>query len=102
VDQISLLLRGMETRPFDDISVEEILLRRWKALADRLRPEDRMTGHTGFLVFARKQDRSAAFETLRPKGTRERKQEAARKQRLAHADRLSEPPGNNAEREVDP
>ena len=82
VDQISRLLLAMEPRPFDDIDVEEILIRRWKPLADRLRPEDRMTAHTGFLIFARHQERSAAFESLKPLGTRERKQEAARLKRL--------------------
>jgi tRNA (adenine57-N1/adenine58-N1)-methyltransferase len=32
----------------------EILFRRYKTLAARLRPEDRMVGHTGYLLFARK------------------------------------------------
>lgn len=82
VDQIAKLLLGMENRPFDDVEVEEVLVRRWKPLADRLRPEDRMIAHTGFLVFARKQEKSADFEALKPLGTRERKQEAARLKRL--------------------
>ena len=56
------------------------------AVADRLRPEDRMTAHTGFLVFARQQDRSADFESRKPMGTRERKQEAARLARLGLAE----------------
>ena len=55
-------------------------------MADRLRPEDRMTAHTGFLVFARQQDRSADFESRKPMGTRERKQEAARLARLGLAE----------------
>jgi len=41
-----------------------------------------MTAHTGFLVFCRQQECSEAFEALKPKGTRERKQEAARLARL--------------------
>ncbi|MDQ7832795.1 MAG: tRNA (adenine-N1)-methyltransferase [Desulfovibrionaceae bacterium] len=52
-NQISDLLRGMETAPFEDVEVLEILVRRYKPVADRLRPEDRMVAHTGFLVFAR-------------------------------------------------
>ena len=86
VDQVSKLLHGMETGPFDDIEVCEILIRRWKPVADRLRPEDRMTAHTGFLVFARQQDRSADFDSRKPMGTRERKQEAARLARLGLTD----------------
>ncbi len=82
VDQVSNLLRAMETRPFAEIEVEELLVRRWKAVADRLRPEDRMIAHTGFLIFARQQERSDAFDARKPMGTRERKQEAARRERL--------------------
>ncbi len=52
-NQISDLLRGLENAPFADVEVLEILVRRYKPVADRLRPEDRMVAHTGFLVFAR-------------------------------------------------
>ena len=82
VDQVSQLLRGMETGPFDDVEVEEVLVRGWKAVADRLRPNDRMVAHTGFLVFARIQERSQEFEKLKPLGTRERKQQKALQARL--------------------
>jgi tRNA (adenine57-N1/adenine58-N1)-methyltransferase len=82
VDQVSLLLRGMESGPFDEQEVEEILVRGWKPVADRLRPNDRMIAHTGFLVFARKQERSREFEELKPLGTRERKQQKALRERL--------------------
>lgn len=82
VDQVSLLLKGMESGPFDELEVEEVLVRGWKAVADRLRPQDRMVAHTGFLVFARKQERSKEFEALKPMGTRERKQRLALQQRL--------------------
>lgn len=82
VDQVSRLLLGLEKRPFAEVEVCEILIRGWKPVADRLRPEDRMTAHTGFLVFCRQQDGSEAFESLKPLGTRERKREAARLARL--------------------
>lgn len=52
--QVSELLRGLEAHGFADLEVEELLLRPYKPLADRLRPADRMVAHTGFLVFARK------------------------------------------------
>ncbi len=83
VDQVSKLLLAFETRPFDEIEVCELLLRHWKPIADRLRPNDRMIAHTGFLVFCRQQERSADFEARKPKGTRERKQDAAREARLS-------------------
>jgi len=82
VDQVSLLLKGMESGPFDEQEVEEVLVRGWKPVADRLRPIDRMVAHTGFLVFARKQERSQEYEDLKPLGTRERKQQQALRERL--------------------
>jgi len=85
VAQVSALLCGLETGPYDDVEVCELLLRRWKPLADRLRPDDRMIAHTGFLVFCRLQEHSAKFESLKPSGTRERKQEAARRNRIVIA-----------------
>ena len=56
VNQVSDLLVAMEAGNFVDIRVEELLLRSWKPVANRLRPADRMTAHTGYLVFARKLD----------------------------------------------
>lgn len=82
VDQVGRLLLGLERGPFAGVEVCEILIRRWKPVADRLRPEDRMTAHTGFLIFCRQQERSADFEARKPRGTRERKQDAARLARL--------------------
>ncbi len=90
VDQVSSLLKGLEAGPFDEVEVEEILVRRWKPVADRLRPEDRMVAHTGFLIFARRQDKSAEFDSFRSLGTRERKQEAARRERLGIGEDIEE------------
>jgi tRNA (adenine57-N1/adenine58-N1)-methyltransferase len=83
VDQVGKLLLGLERGPFDEVEVEELLIRRWKPVAERLRPEDRMVAHTGFLVFARQQIRTEKFEQARPRGTRELKQEASRRLRTA-------------------
>ena len=43
----------MEASSFADIAVEELLLRQYKVVPERLRPDDSMVGHTGFLVSAR-------------------------------------------------
>ena len=83
VDQVGRLLLGLEKGPFAETEVCEILIRTWKPVADRLRPSDRMIAHTGFLVFCRHQERSEDFESRKPLGTRERKQEQARLARLA-------------------
>ncbi len=55
LNQISDLLHALENSQFTDLEVLEIFLRRYKPVAERLRPEDRMIAHTGYLVFARVQ-----------------------------------------------
>ena len=52
-NQISELLKGLEAG-FGLVEVIEILLRKYKTVAERVRPTDRMVAHTGYLVFARK------------------------------------------------
>lgn len=53
-NQVSELLAGLQERPFGDVSVEELLLREYKPVPARLRPEDRMLAHSAFMIFARK------------------------------------------------
>ncbi len=63
-NQLSDLLQEMETVDgWADVEVLEILMRRYKPVAERLRPEDRMIAHTGYLVFARAVGRE---ETIAP------------------------------------
>ena len=52
-NQVSQLLGELEKGSFADIGVEEILVRKYKPVPDRLRPDDSMVGHTGFLISAR-------------------------------------------------
>lgn len=55
-NQVQDILRGMGTlgeRAFGMIEVEEMILRGYKPVPDRLRPRDRMIAHTGYLIFAR-------------------------------------------------
>jgi tRNA (adenine57-N1/adenine58-N1)-methyltransferase len=52
-NQVSGLLEGLYAHDFAFIHVCEIMLRYYKPIPARLRPDDRMTAHTGFLVFAR-------------------------------------------------
>ncbi len=53
-NQVSDLLAALQAGNFVAIRVEELLVRPWKPVPDRLRPADRMVAHTGYLVFARK------------------------------------------------
>jgi tRNA (adenine57-N1/adenine58-N1)-methyltransferase len=54
VNQLIDITRALEEGDFEDTEVAEILLRQYKPVHERLRPMDRLTAHTGFLVFARK------------------------------------------------
>ncbi|GAB7078675.1 hypothetical protein JCM14635_03480 [Megalodesulfovibrio paquesii] len=63
-NQVSRLVEALERGPFAGIEVMELLVRRWKPVPDRLRPDDRMVAHTGFLVFARQEDPSFKAESL--------------------------------------
>lgn len=52
-NQVSALLERLQDESFVDLEVSEILLRHYKTVPARLRPEDRMVAHTGYLVFGR-------------------------------------------------
>jgi tRNA (adenine57-N1/adenine58-N1)-methyltransferase len=52
-NQVSRLLYTFHPNGFAFVEVCEIILRYYKANADRLRPTDRMVAHTGYLIFAR-------------------------------------------------
>jgi tRNA (adenine57-N1/adenine58-N1)-methyltransferase len=67
-NQVSDILQEMETGGgWADLQVLEILERHYKPVAERLRPEDRMVGHTGYLLFARAMAKMRDVE----EGTRE-------------------------------
>ena len=48
------MITALKKQNFAFIEVSEILHRYYKPSATRLRPADKMVGHTGFLVFARR------------------------------------------------
>lgn len=52
-NQVSTILIALRRSNFAFIEVCEVLVRYYKAVADRLRPTDRMVAHTGYLIFAR-------------------------------------------------
>lgn len=52
-NQVSELVAALDAHRFVDVAVEEILQRGYKPVPARLRPEDSMIAHTGFLVSAR-------------------------------------------------
>lgn len=53
-NQVSYCLNALEKYPFLNVEVVEILLRKYKTNPERVRPEDKMVAHTGFLIFAQK------------------------------------------------
>lgn len=52
-NQVSDVLKALE-EGYGDTEVLEILIRKYKTVAERVRPNDRMIAHTGYLVFTRK------------------------------------------------
>lgn len=54
INQVVDLAQGIERRGFRDVEIAEIMLRLYKSTAERVRPLDRLTAHTGYLIFARK------------------------------------------------
>jgi tRNA (adenine57-N1/adenine58-N1)-methyltransferase catalytic subunit len=64
-NQVSEILAEMERLGgWANIDVLEILMRGYKPNAERLRPEDRMIGHTGYLLFARAVAKEAFVESI--------------------------------------
>ena len=52
-NQVSRLLEALKAFNFSFLEVCEIIQRHYKPVPARLRPEDRLTAHTGYLIFAR-------------------------------------------------
>ena len=52
-NQVSETLRKLLETGFVDLEVIEVMLRAYKVNPDRLRPEDRMVAHTGYLIFGK-------------------------------------------------
>ncbi|MCX7990892.1 MAG: tRNA (adenine-N1)-methyltransferase [Proteobacteria bacterium] len=53
-NQVSDTLKALENHRFFKTDVLEIFLRKYKTVAERLRPDDTMIAHTGYLIFTRK------------------------------------------------
>ena len=52
-NQVATLVDALKKHPFELIEICEILLRFYKPIPERIRPNDRMVAHTGYLIFAR-------------------------------------------------
>jgi len=61
-NQMAQLLTALFQHDFADVEAQELLQRFYKVVPERLRPEDRMVAHTGYLVFARKVERGQVLE----------------------------------------
>jgi tRNA (adenine57-N1/adenine58-N1)-methyltransferase catalytic subunit len=53
INQVIDLIAAMYTGPWFILEVEELLLRQYKVTPARIRPDEQMVGHTGYLIFAR-------------------------------------------------
>lgn len=57
VNQVVALVDKLYDGPWYLLEVEELIRRPYKTIPERIRPDDQMVGHTGFLIFARAVDR---------------------------------------------
>lgn len=60
INQLVELTTALDASVFGDVEIAELLLRLYKPVPERIRPQDRMTAHTGYLIFARKQAEAAS------------------------------------------
>jgi tRNA (adenine57-N1/adenine58-N1)-methyltransferase len=67
-NQVVDLLEGLSKHPFSSVEVMEILVRYYKPVPGRLRPQDMMNAHTGYLIFGRKIAPLLTGEGLRKRG----------------------------------
>jgi tRNA (adenine57-N1/adenine58-N1)-methyltransferase len=63
INQVTELTQRLYDGPWYLLEIEELLLRSYKTIPARIRPDDQMVGHTGFLVFARAVEREDRSET---------------------------------------
>ncbi|NHI90994.1 MAG: tRNA (adenine-N1)-methyltransferase [Candidatus Lokiarchaeota archaeon] len=54
IDQVDKTVHALKVNNFGDIHTIECLIREWQVEKNKVRPDLRMIGHTGFLTFARK------------------------------------------------
>ena len=57
MNQVVTLTEALYDGPWFLLEIEELLLRSYKTIPARIRPDEQMVGHTGYLVFARAADR---------------------------------------------
>jgi len=65
-NQVSSLVESLRQHTFGFLEVSEILLRTYKTIAARIRPDDRMVAHTGYLIFARPLQEQEPEPGIRP------------------------------------
>ena len=63
VNQLVELTQPLYDGPWFMLEIEELIRRPFKTIPERIRPDDQMIGHTGFLVFARAVEREFRAET---------------------------------------
>lgn len=52
-NQVQELVAALQEQAVRDVEVCELMLRQYKPVPERLRPMDRLTAHTGYLIFGR-------------------------------------------------
>jgi len=68
MNQVVQLTEALYDGPWFLLEIEELLLRAYKTIPARVRPDEQMVGHTGYLVFARaaERDDQATYDAAPP------------------------------------
>lgn len=71
MNQVVQLTEALYGGPWFLLEIEELLLRAYKTIPARVRPDEQMVGHTGYLIFARAADRDEqeVYDAGRPAET---------------------------------
>jgi tRNA (adenine57-N1/adenine58-N1)-methyltransferase catalytic subunit len=64
INQLIQLVEALYSGAWFMVEVEELLLRKYKITEARIRPDDEMVGHTGYLIFARAVRRDKVIGTF--------------------------------------
>ncbi|MCD4684771.1 MAG: tRNA (adenine-N1)-methyltransferase [Anaerolineae bacterium] len=62
MNQVLTLTEHLYAGPWFWLEIEELLLRQYKTIPARIRPDEQMVGHTGYLIFARAVEREISEE----------------------------------------
>lgn len=96
MNQVVQLTEALYGGPWFLLEIEELLLRAYKTIPARVRPDEQMVGHTGYLIFARAADRDEqeVYDAARPVDTQAAPDESSEQEDEQEDERENTDPEN--------